>query len=267
MSLQTISQVSEKLKLSTRTLRYYEQIGLITSEKKEDYAYRVYTEDTVKRLQCILVLRKLRIPLKQIAFILQNENAMEIMNIFQQNLAKLDEEISSLSSIRDIIANFIGKLNEIIQKEELEGSDIKLNLLEEDELLEVANEVMTLKEPPKYSMGFLIAPKYEEMVGAFEFYQKAFGANKIAEFCPYGSDKDNLHIIMEIHGIEVMLHPSKSEILQYGGMWTYDDDEAIQTAINVLSQDAREVRIDSWPHWPIAAFIIDKYGVQWTLHT
>lgn len=267
MSLQTISQVSEKLKLSTRTLRYYEQIGLITSEKKEDYAYRVYTEDTVKRLQCILVLRKLRIPLKQIAFILQNENAMEIMNIFQQNLAKLDEEISSLSSIRDIIANFIGKLNEIIQKEELEGSDIKLNLLEEDELFEVANEVMTLKEPPKYSMGFLIAPKYEEMVGAFEFYQKAFGANKIAEFCPYGSDKDNLHIIMEIHGIEVLLHPSKSEILQYGGMWTYDDDEAIQNAISVLSQDAREVRIDSWPHWPIAAFIIDKYGVQWTLHT
>lgn len=49
-------------------------------------------------------------------------------------------------------------------------------------------------------------------------------------------------------------------------MWTFDDDEAIQTAINVLSQDAREVRIDSWPHWSIAAFIIDKYGVQWTLH-
>jgi len=29
--------------LSTRALRYYEQIGLIQSEKKEDYAYRVYS--------------------------------------------------------------------------------------------------------------------------------------------------------------------------------------------------------------------------------
>ena len=75
MELQTISQISKTLNLSTRALRYYEQIGLIQSEKKEDYAYRIYSEDTVKRLQQIVILRKLRIPLKQIAEILQNENA------------------------------------------------------------------------------------------------------------------------------------------------------------------------------------------------
>lgn len=266
MKLLTISQVSENLKLSTRTLRYYEEIGLISSEKKEDYAYRVYTEETVKQLQQIILLRKLRIPLKQIAFILQNENAAEIINTFRQNLDKVNEEISSLSTIRDIIENFIEKLNDIIHNSELDASDIKINLLDEGELLEVADEVMTVKQPPKLSMGFLIAPNYDEMVAAFAFYQKAFGANKIAEFQPYDSGKDNLHIIMEIYGIEYLLHPSTSEILQYGGMWTYDDDEALQNAISVLSQDAREVRINSWPHWPITAFIIDKYGVQWTLH-
>jgi len=38
MELQTISQVSKSFGISTRTLRYYEQLGLIKSIKKEDYA-------------------------------------------------------------------------------------------------------------------------------------------------------------------------------------------------------------------------------------
>lgn len=61
MELQTLSQISKFFHLSTRTLRYYEQIGLIQSEKKDVYAYRVYSEDTIKRLQQIVILRKLRI--------------------------------------------------------------------------------------------------------------------------------------------------------------------------------------------------------------
>ncbi len=69
MKLTTITEISREMSLSTRTLRYYEQIGLIESVKKEDYAYRTYDEATVTRLQQILVLRKLRIPLKQIALI------------------------------------------------------------------------------------------------------------------------------------------------------------------------------------------------------
>ncbi len=35
------------MNISTRTLRYYEQIGLIESVKKEDYAYRTYDEAAV----------------------------------------------------------------------------------------------------------------------------------------------------------------------------------------------------------------------------
>ena len=44
MELQTISQVSKHFKISTRTLRYYEQIGLIQSTTKEDYSYWTYDE-------------------------------------------------------------------------------------------------------------------------------------------------------------------------------------------------------------------------------
>ena len=58
MKLTTISEISRKMNISTRTPRYYEQIGLIESVKKEDYAYRTYDQTTVMRLQQIVVLRK-----------------------------------------------------------------------------------------------------------------------------------------------------------------------------------------------------------------
>ena len=61
MNLVTISELSRQMNISTRALRYYEQVGLIESVKKDGYAYRTYDEATVVRLQQILVLRKLRI--------------------------------------------------------------------------------------------------------------------------------------------------------------------------------------------------------------
>ena len=129
--------------MSTRALHYYEQIGLITSEKKEDYAYRVYSDDTVKRLQQIIVLRKLRIPLKQIADILKSENTAEIIDTFRQNLSEVDQEITALSTIRDIISSFITRLNESI------NANIKLNLLDDTDLLEAVDSLAIQKTPLK----------------------------------------------------------------------------------------------------------------------
>lgn len=55
MNTNTITQVSKSLGISTRMLRYYEQIGLISSYKQDDYAYRMYDENTVDRLKQILL--------------------------------------------------------------------------------------------------------------------------------------------------------------------------------------------------------------------
>ena len=143
MNLTTISEISKKLSISTRTLRYYEQIGLIESVKKYDYAYRTYDEATVTRLQQILILRKLSIPLKQIALILKSENTAAIIDAFQQNLAEVDDEITALSTIRDIINTFITRLKESIQQ------DIKLNLLDDTALLEAVDALTVQKIPLK----------------------------------------------------------------------------------------------------------------------
>ena len=121
MELRTISQVSRDYNVSPRMLRYYEQAGLLKSKRKLDYAYRVYDENNLIRLRQIIVLRKLRVPLKQIVSILNNSDAAETVEIFRRNIAQLDEEITALSTVKSILTRFVEEINE--------KADIQLKLL------------------------------------------------------------------------------------------------------------------------------------------
>lgn len=111
MELQSISQVSKQFHVSTRTLRYYEQIGLITPTKKADSAYRAYDADTLLRIRQILILRKLRIPLKQIAEVLKSNNVRVAIEVLEQNLSEIEDELTALSTIRSILKSFVEKLD------------------------------------------------------------------------------------------------------------------------------------------------------------
>ena len=51
-----IKDVSSKYSITARTLRYYEDMGLINSARSDDYAYRMYDENAVRRLEQILIL-------------------------------------------------------------------------------------------------------------------------------------------------------------------------------------------------------------------
>lgn len=129
--MMTISKVSQAFNISTRTLRYYEQIGLLMSQRIEDYAYRVYDEESIKRVQQIIILRKLRIPLKQIAVIFKNDEHIRAIEIFQQNISELDDEITTLTTIRQVLKRFVTQLNESMQ------ANIRPDLLQDMDALKV----------------------------------------------------------------------------------------------------------------------------------
>jgi len=139
MELQTISQVSKAFYVSTRTLRYYEQIGLLSSVKKEEYAYRTYDEAAVLRLQQIIILRKLRLPLRQIAEILKNEDEVLAMEVFQTNVSEIEDEITALSTIKSILNTFVGTLNESVSKR------IKLDLFGDESILKIVDALTVTK--------------------------------------------------------------------------------------------------------------------------
>ncbi|MBQ8150151.1 MAG: effector binding domain-containing protein [Clostridia bacterium] len=102
--LMTVTQVSRACGVSARMLRYYEKMGLIASSRVEDYAYRMYDPRAVARLVQILVLRRLRIPLRDIALILQDEDPARRQAILRGHIALLDQEAGALETIRGILS-------------------------------------------------------------------------------------------------------------------------------------------------------------------
>jgi len=110
MELQTIGQVSKQYDISIHTLRYYEEIELIQSIRNGDNAYRFYDEAAVKKLHSIIFLRKLRISLKQIKEILDNQNVAKTVEILERNISELDEEITSLATVKSILTRFAEEL-------------------------------------------------------------------------------------------------------------------------------------------------------------
>ncbi|MCL2373218.1 MAG: effector binding domain-containing protein [Defluviitaleaceae bacterium] len=109
---QTVSAVSKNLGISSRMLRYYEQVGLIESQRADDYAYRVYNESAVRRLRQIIILRKLRVPVKQIREIFDNNDAANVVEVFERNISELDEQITALSTVKSILARLVQELQE-----------------------------------------------------------------------------------------------------------------------------------------------------------
>ena len=133
MKLQTISHVSRDYGISARMLRYYEQVGLIQSLRKENYAFRVYDENALNRLQQIITLRKLRVPVKHIMSILNNHDATKTVEIFRENISKIDGEITTLSTIKSILMRFAEEINEKV--------DVRLKLLTDDALFSIISSL------------------------------------------------------------------------------------------------------------------------------
>lgn len=151
MKLQTITQVAKEYEISTRMLRYYEQVGLIKSLRKDNYAYRVYDEGAVIRLRQIIILRKLRIPVKQIINILNNSDAIQVVEIFRQKITQLDNEITALSTVKSILVRFAEEIND--------KADVHLKLLDDDMLFASINALSfsdnQIKEKESISMDEL----------------------------------------------------------------------------------------------------------------
>jgi len=128
-----IREVSVKYDISARTLRYYEDMGLITSTRSDDYAYRLYDEAAVKRLEQILILRKLNISIKDIQRIFNTSGSEVVLEVLGKKVNAIDEEVSLLHELREIVLEFI---QQIEQADFGKESDVKL-------LYEKAKEIET----------------------------------------------------------------------------------------------------------------------------
>lgn len=82
--MKTISQVAELTGISTRTLQYYDEIGLLKPSELTQSGYRLYNDEALQKLQQILFFKELGFKLKEISEILQKPDFDKIATFKKQ---------------------------------------------------------------------------------------------------------------------------------------------------------------------------------------
>jgi Predicted transcriptional regulators len=107
-----INQVAQNYNITKRTLRYYEEIGLLITVKKNNSNYRYYDNEALNRLEQILLLRDLNFHISEVKEILISEDDKTIEKILMDKLNKFRDDIDKLVSLTKIIASIISIKND-----------------------------------------------------------------------------------------------------------------------------------------------------------
>ena len=96
--MMTVHEVSRLAGVSIRTLQYYDRIGLLHPAGYTDAGYRLYDDEQLERLQCILLFRELEFPLKDIIAIMDSpdfdrskalEQQIELLRLKKEHIENL----------------------------------------------------------------------------------------------------------------------------------------------------------------------------------
>lgn len=103
-----IKKLSELSGVSARTLRWYEEVGLLAPSREKDNQYRVYTEKDVDRLQDILFYKELGLSLDEIG---------EVLKIAQDRIPFLQSYKEQLVSKKQKLERLILSVDKTIKSE------------------------------------------------------------------------------------------------------------------------------------------------------
>ena len=279
-----IREMSLQYGISARALKYYEEMGLITSTRGDDYAYRMYDETAIKRLEQILILRKLNISIKDIQRIFNTAGSEVVLEVLGKKVDAIDEEVSLLHELREIVMDFIrqieqadfGKESDIkllyARAKEIEGQlanvDYDGNTANVNRLLEVAEKLEKNPEIVKrHTYVYLIFDlgSKQNVIDAVELYQRAFDAEITSrdEGIHLGREWIGMGIRMFDFGIWIQSNEKPSG-MQTGCCISFPSEDELRRAYDVLSQDAEKCQLNyDWGWTSLSAVITDKFGVHW----
>lgn len=108
----TIKEMANLSQTSTRTLRYYDEIGLLVPDAYSEAGYRLYGENSVDILQQIMFYKLLGLSLKEIQQIIYSEQ-FDLKSALLQHRSNLEAEMTRirtlLHTIDKTMANMEGK--------------------------------------------------------------------------------------------------------------------------------------------------------------
>jgi Cu(I)-responsive transcriptional regulator len=105
-----IGEVAALTGLPSKTIRYYEESGIIECVRRNDNRYRTYSQVDVQTLRFVAHARSLGFSLKDVGDLLslyrdRNRASKDVRRLALAHLADLDRRIADLQAMRNTIAD------------------------------------------------------------------------------------------------------------------------------------------------------------------
>jgi MerR family transcriptional regulator, copper efflux regulator len=101
-----IGELADRAGVPTRTLRFYEQCGILPAPPRTPAGYRFYDETALVRLRFVRAAQALGLSLAEIAEVLRIRDhagppCEQVTELLTTHLRALEEQIRELSALRD----------------------------------------------------------------------------------------------------------------------------------------------------------------------
>lgn len=109
-----IGDLAKSIGVTTRTLRYWEEVGIIESEERADGANRGYSPYFVRRIKFIMKLKELGLTIKEMQdlYVVYGEAKQtdqlipQLIQVLDKHINMVDEKVAKLASLRKDIVEY-----------------------------------------------------------------------------------------------------------------------------------------------------------------
>lgn len=114
-----IGELAQKAGVTPRTIRYYESLGLLPSER-EGTGFRYYTDAELAKLQKIAALKELGLTLEEIGSVINIyfedptgiKGKQKILEILRSHLKETEDKIEDLSQFRTDLQTKVDRIQQ-----------------------------------------------------------------------------------------------------------------------------------------------------------
>jgi DNA-binding transcriptional MerR regulator len=154
----TIKELADMAGVTTRTLRYYDQLGLLVPAEIGQNGYRYYDHKNLLRLQQILFFKELDVPLRDIKEMLCRPD-FQLQKILNSHQRALKTQLRRIEKLLETIEKTISSLEgdgTMSDKEYFEGFD---ETRYEEEAQAMGGENHNSGNPSKGGLAILLRRK------------------------------------------------------------------------------------------------------------
>jgi DNA-binding transcriptional MerR regulator len=96
-----IGEVAERVGLSLRTVRYYEEMGLITPQQRTGGGFRLYTDENIERLLLIKQMKPLGFSVQEMRGLLETRDAVRTLPPGDPGRSEAAQELARFAEAAD----------------------------------------------------------------------------------------------------------------------------------------------------------------------